>query len=391
MITIGQPRIEENAGKTRLICDIGEDGIEQEIWFEVDNEYARHLCHERSDAYLIGLLSHAMLNKHDITCTAPVTEELLYNIQTHLMPSLVKHGKTFHRVNIHARTTSEPIGERTGVGTGISCGIDSFHAVLSHYDNDQFPDFKLTHLCINNVGAFNECYESAGIDLVKQQCYERSRKVAHELGLPLIETDSNFQQAIPQSHSQTHTYSSLFAVFCLQKLWKTYLYASSGYDYSAFSLNNHDQQDPSVYELLSLNCFSTKQLKIYSEGGAKDRFEKTEFIVSHPTVHRHLHVCIHKSTNCGDCHKCKRTLLTLDALDKLDLFRESFDIAAYRDNKTMYYIWLYGQHKAGNKMVAPIYKKLAESVKMKGFVYSIGKRAYHMQIIARKIKSLLTR
>ena len=78
MLFIGEPYIAQNGDRSRLVCDIGINRREtRTVWFEVDREYEKYLCTERSDAYVIGLLSWAMRAGHDITCTVPVSEELL--------------------------------------------------------------------------------------------------------------------------------------------------------------------------------------------------------------------------------------------------------------------------------------------------------------------------
>lgn len=164
------------------------------------------------------------------------------------------------------------------VGTGCSCGVDSFDAIYMHY-NTEFLSHNLTHLCINNVGAFANCYHEYGQDKVKDERYKKAQELADELGLPLIKTDSNFMESFEQDHIKTHTFSSIFAVYMLKKLWKTYYYGSSGYDYTSFSLKNIEDIDSAQYELLSLQCLSLRELKIYSEGGEKTRFEKVQDIV----------------------------------------------------------------------------------------------------------------
>lgn len=44
-------------------------------------------------------------------------------------------------------------------------------------------------------------------------------KIAKELGYEIIFGDSNAMDVVRQNHYLTHTYSSMFAVFCLQKLF----------------------------------------------------------------------------------------------------------------------------------------------------------------------------
>lgn len=354
MIIIGKPFISSNAAKTRCICDISVDGMIRSVWFEVDSKYKEYLVTERADAYVIGLLHWCMLNRHDIKCQVPVTEELLYNIKTILVPSLAKYANNLHAIKIDAEVAPALKGEE--VGTGCSCGIDSFDAIYNHYKSD-YPNMDLTYLCINNVGAFNECYDDYGREKVKEERYQKVDVVSKELGIPIIKTDSNFAETFPQIHLYSHTYSSVFAIYMLKKLWKTYYYASSGMDYSKFSLSD---LDPAHYELLSLQCFSTSGIRIYSEGGEKERIDKTRDLVDFEPAQKYLHVCLAKPYNCGVCSKCRRTLVTLDMLDKLDNFKEVFDIGYYKKHREEYYKWLASQHSFGDLMNEPVYQEMLE-------------------------------
>ena len=53
-----------------------------------------------------------------------------------------------------------------------------------------------------------------------------------------------------------------------------------------------------------------------------------------------------------------RTLLSLDALDKIDNFSEVFDIKYYKSNKIKYYRWLCREHYHGSIMNEPVYQIL---------------------------------
>ncbi len=387
MLFIGSPYIERKADKSRLVCDIEIDDKEtRSVWFEVDREYEQYLCTERSDAYVIGLLNWAMRARHDMTCATPISEELLFSLNEYLIPSLVKYAPSFHAVKIDAPIAGEPLSNAGAVGTGLSCGVDSLHAILKQ-QHSRYPQHNLTHLCINNVGAFNGCYDSYGIERARTECYEKAKKAAGEIGLPLIETDSNFQTAFKQNHSRSHTYSSMFAVFCMQKLWRVYFYGSSGYDFNCFSLTNHAAEDSSHYELLSLNCLSTRSLKIYSEGGAQTRLEKTADIADYDIARKYLHVCTRKSTNCGVCPKCRRTMLALDALGKLDEFAHVFDVAYYREHRREYLLWLYEMHKQNDDMNTPTYKRLKKEITpVLRFLYRWNQIKKHLPVYITKEK-----
>ena len=368
MIRISKPYIESSGLKSRCCCNIQIDDENKLVWFEVEKEYERYLCTERADAYLIGLLSYAMRNNHDFICDVPVTDELLYNIETFLIPSLCNHSSRLHR--IHIKTSMAPVlalGKE--IGTGCSCGVDSFSSIVNH-TNSKYKQFDITYLCINNVGAFNECYQDYGIKKVKEERYTIAKEVANEIGFPLIETDSNFWDAFYQNHLRTNTFSACFAIYMMQKFWKTYYLASSGIDFAGFSLENNDLQASSHYDLLTLQCFSTSGIRIYSDGGEKSRLEKTIDIQDYEPAQKHLHVCTKKPYNCGICPKCVRTLLALDVINKLDSFTEVFDIEEYKTNREKYYKWLYLQHKKGDLMQEQVYRRFLERDDFKKAIFA---------------------
>lgn len=148
----------------------------------------------------------------------------------------------------------------------------------------------------------------------------------------------------------------------MQKLWKAYFYGSSGRDFSAFNLKNNSTKSSALYELLSLPCFSTNNLRIYSEGATRTRIEKTKEIADNPIVQKYLHVCCTNGNNCNWCLKCKRTILTLDALGKLDDFKNVFNIEYYKKNKLEYLKWLYREHISDGKMYDPIYEHYKKEI-----------------------------
>ncbi len=376
MLIIEQPYIEEKENKSRLFCSVSVNEKKKVVWFEVEKKYGHYLCFERADAYLIGLLNWAMRNGHDIISHAPISSDLLYNITNYLIPSLTKYDTRLYPSQITCPIIETPIINDGGVGSGLSCGIDSFHVIAKQLSS-KHKDLRLTHLCINNVGAFNGCYSNYGIAKAKEKCYERALEVAKELGIPLIISDSNFQSAFLQNHLLSHTYSSMFAVFCMQKLWSTFFYGSSGYDFSEFTLINNSIKSSDHYELLSLNCFSTKSLRIYNEGAAQNRLEKTIDIANMPIAQKYLHVCTREGSNCGKCPKCKRTILSLYALGVLDSFKMCFNLQYFNKNKDDYLVWLYQNHLEKDKMNEPTYISLKKEITLK-----IKLKAYLSQIIA---------
>lgn len=340
ILHIGKPRIERVGDKVRLISLVKSPEFEEarDLWFEVDAKYSQYLCDERSDAFLIGMLRYAMGLGYDIECDAPITEELLYNIRTYLIPALSKASPEIYPVSIVADISSDILSNAGAVGAGMSCGIDSLH-VLCHHLASPYPSMKLTHLVLNNVGAYQE-----GSDQFAWQL-NHAQQFADEYGCELIHTNSNYTDAFPANHKGlrwTHSYANMFCVYALQKFWRTFYYGSSGYDFSGFSLAKVAKGDCALYDLLSLNVFSTRSLRIYSEGGAKTRFEKTIDVANYEPARKYLHVCTRDNGPCcNTCEKCCRTLMTLDAIGRLDDFSAIFDVDYYRRNRKWYLNWMY--------------------------------------------------
>lgn len=372
MIYLHKPYIKKKDKKARLIFDLDIDSERKSVWYEVDEEYEKYLCDDRVDPILIGMLSYAMRNGHDIKSDSYVTDEILYQLKETLITVLSKHAKSLKKINIDIKT-KKPIKSAGKVGTGCSAGVDSLYAITRHI-NHEIPNFNIDYLCINNVGSFNECYEDAGIDKVRKIRIEKSKELAKEINIPLIVTDSNFYQEIPQNHLLTCTYSSVFAILCLEKLWGKYYYGSVGLDYTHFNIKDNDLVPASHYDLLLLDCFSYNGLKIYSDGGGINRFDKLKRIYKTDLYKKYVHVCTAREYNCGKCPKCRRELLSLYLLDvNLDDYKKVFDIDYFKENIEEYFEWIYEDHTYylyhdGHSNNENVYNMLLEKKEFKEFI-----------------------
>jgi len=367
MIKIHQGKIFEVEDKAVMATDIEIDGAIKTVQVSVAKEYGKFLSPERADYALIGMLRYALLMKHDITCDAPVTEQLLYNVTQILIPTLIKSDARNFPVKIFAKTAPplekldftdtlnkkfsfaknddgnfsiEKIAEKNfgAVGTGLSCGVDSFYTLLKHYKS-AYPNMNLTHIVTFESPAFTVNYKK--YPQTKSEIYFRAERVAADLNLSFVKVGTNFAKVLPQHYDYSHTYTSMLPVYAMQKLWKIYYYAGSD-PLSLFTLENNLTKPTGYFELLLLDCFSTPNLKIISSGSEVSRKDKVEFIADFPIVQKNIHVCTVKGDcNCGVCGKCMRTLFDLDALNRLDDFKESFDIDDYRKNIRGRYRYLY--------------------------------------------------
>lgn len=394
MIIFGKPFIRREGEYSFLVNSINIDGNKDEIWFKVRNKFEPYLCFERDDAYLIAVLNYAMLYGHDMEFEAPITEELLFNINTYLIPALIENNPGFYSPVIKAEIATSKLPNAGAVGTGISCGVDSLHAVAAKA-NMIYKNLNITHLTFNNVGSHGE-----GIEAQKlyQSRLEKPRRFSLENGFKFVESNSNLMDIIKQDHFSTHTYSSMFPIFCLQKLYKVYYYASGGYKFNEFKLKSTLHSSCGAYELLSLPVFSTSNLRIYSEGMGLTRLNKLKAIINYRPSYKYLNVCLKEEGNCNKCEKCIRTLLGLDALGALDNYSEVFDIEFYRTNKKWYLqqmLYQIAQDKHDYFEMYPYFKtQITFLMRLKVLPIRVKeickKRLYRYPNLYRKVKNLVS-
>ena len=340
------------------VIDRDGDGKEsaetKEVYFSVPREYSDYLLTERCDAYVVLLIRYAVALGYNIRSDIPISNDLYYNLVEQFLPPVTKNDGYPARLFL---SRGSSVGGGKAVGTGLSCGVDSMYTVMRLAASED-PEFRVTHLCINNVGAFNGIYRMEGIENVRKGMYANARRAAAEIGLPLIETDSNVDEVLHQNHYLTHTFTSAFAIFCLKKLWRYYFYASSGVDcITEFSIKGHLMFPPSKYELLTVNCFSTGSMRIYIDAPTVSRYDKTVAISEYPVAQRHLVSCTTSYVNCSKCDKCIRNMMALDSIDRLDGFAGIYDLDLYRRFKYRYMWYLYS--KKDDDYLAPVFENFS--------------------------------
>lgn len=356
--------------KARLVADIYEDNQKKVVWAEVDKKYESYLCTERADAFVIGLLHYAMSHNHDIICEVPMGEYLYYQITTYLIDAIAKGSPLMHNIKITADVDQSDLPCAGKVGTGISCGIDSLH-VLAALSGSSLTHHKPTHLTFFNVGSHGKG------ERAKRLFSERKRRAecfCQDYEFELVEVNSNIMDVFPQSHFVTHTFTSMFAVFALQKLYSVYYYAS-GRPFSAFSLTD-TSLDCSYYDLLLAEALSTDQLRVYSEGGTLSRLEKARKVVTYSPSYKYLNVCTSTAKNCGRCEKCTRTLLALDALGALDKYRDVFNVDYYLSHKQSYFKTLCIQFSLHNENYMELYPYFKHQIHWQTKVRAIPRIIY---------------
>jgi hypothetical protein len=250
-----------------------------------------------------------------------------------LLPSLSANIPEFYPITIDAKYDEKVLKSKNGVGTALSCGVDSFYTVLKHLDKD-LEGSRLTHLTYFNImnSASWQGREDSSRDFSNARI-NYVKPAADELGLKLVTVDSNLDRIYSSfNYLATFTFRFFGTVLALQKLFGKY-YWSSGHTFSQFNLTI---DDIAYFDLLSVQCVSNENTTFYSTGSEITRLEKTEYISDFAVTYKFLNVCWVHLYNCNKCDKCRRTMLGLYALGKLDIYGAVFDVNYFYQNRDEY-------------------------------------------------------
>lgn len=208
------------------------------------------------------------------------------------------------RIAVRGRT-SRPPRRAKGVGCFFTGGVDSFHSVLANRD-------RLTHLVF--VHGFDVPLE--GLPDLRAEVTTRVRQAADELGLPLIEVETNLHDLSDTRRSPwgtTYHGVALAAVGHLLAgtLGELVIGATHSYE-DLFAYGSHPLTDP---------LLSSSRVTFTHHGCEADRVEKTVHCATSDVAMRHLRVCWENrdgTYNCGTCKKCLRTMIALRIAGKLE-------------------------------------------------------------------------
>lgn len=290
-----------------------------------------------ADWAVLSVLFPLMKAKRDVFVDAPISAKLLHYVNTDIQAALTTFDPSLGRIEISAAETIEHPPERTNRrGTGFSGGVDSF-ATLFTYDVGTLQ--PLTDLTYFNVGTFGD-EQSPDSKQVFADGYERAKRKADQRGLNIISVQGAVGHLYRPDYNflKSHTVRNAAAALTLESHLDEYLY-SSAFEYRFSQVKPHYELTPLDPILLPL--MSNGAITFYSGCAGMSRFDKTALITEHPETFGELDVCIllaHNRTklekyNCSGCAKCFRTMLTLDALGKLDNYSDVFNLRYFRRKK----------------------------------------------------------
>lgn len=354
-------------GLLRLQCRVVSEGFPEHLWFEANAAAADMVALDEPNWAAVALLYPAMLLGRDLVIEAGLSPRLLHALQGDLQALLLAYDSRLRRVHVKAGVTALPaaIPRNGGVATGFSAGVDSFSTLIL-YSGPEVPEpLRITHLTVNDLWAFGSMQDEGA---VFRAATDRCANHAEAKGLEALFTRSNLNEifrapVLPRTIFQnTHTLRNGATALLFQNGIDYFLYSST-YPYDAISATAHGPQlDTANLDPMLLPLLSTERLTLISSGAGLSRAEKTALLADDPDARQLLDVCVSNDANlrtierpnCSRCGKCIRTMVTLDALGKLDAFAAVFDLPLYWQKRPDFLRRLQTKARAGSSLDAEV-------------------------------------
>ncbi|NMA21534.1 MAG: hypothetical protein GX927_13240, partial [Lentisphaerae bacterium] len=346
-LIVGQPTASVQDNQYRLSATLKTQGggtlseLQREIWMSLPVEYAEIFVNpESSDCFLMGLLYYAMRLGYSLKMEGRISAQLLWTLTNETMPLISAYRPCVQPVKIEA---AETVDFQPGhfVGTGFSAGIDSFSTITDNLQHHLRPEDKLTHLFYFNAAQHGQGRTPEQLEHVRKKFrmrFESFAPTAQLIGLPYIPVDSNVHSFTPDDLVAQISLCNASAIYFLRKGLSRYLLSSAGYSYAEWFkyiqlLAPEQRLDMALAEPVLAQWLGDGALQIIPYGNSMTRLEKTQLLADYEPAQQCLNVCNSMDTmekNCSVCIKCRRTMLDLELLNKLDLFRKVFDVDLYR-------------------------------------------------------------
>ena len=306
------------------------------MYFEIREELGDMFADDTYDAFVLVPLFLAMYNKILLKIRGNISKKFYKNLTLYIQKILSDFSDKFSPVDIiiDGFAPTKPAGYL--IGAPLSCGVDSLSTIYDRYINEDDPDYK-----INAVFSFeNGTHGGFGVPTTKkffQSRIERAARAATELHLPLIVIKSNLYSFCYNVDLDNMAFLENYSfVLAMQNAIRRY-YVPSGCSYQEIK---EWGCKPFHYDLAEfcdsylVPLIQTERTELIIDGCQYQRVDKTKNIADWTIAQKYLNVCCKRdreeSSNCGECVKCERTLLTLEILGKLDKFAGVFDIEKYK-------------------------------------------------------------
>lgn len=290
----------QHEGMSRLSAFIRLGANSREIYFKT----AHALVASSYDPFVPAVVLPAMQRKVDVAVCGPVSTDIL-SAARHIQEIKSAWHPTWRIARFEAAVgTIAPKATSSGaVAAFFSGGVDSFYTVQKHRA-------EITHLIF--VSGFDvPLYRPAMVEMITREV----RRTAQEIGLPLIEVETNLRQfsdgAFFSWEDQHGAALAAVAHFLAPAFGKIYIPSSYALPFLA-PYGSHPGLDP---------LWSTQSLQVVHDDFDATRFNKIGALSTWDTAVKNLRVCWElqeRQYNCCRCLKCMWTMAYLRAFGALE-------------------------------------------------------------------------
>jgi len=323
--------------ESRIVCDI-ECGFSsaKQLWFSVPEKYGDWLTDDVYDAFMVAMLFPAMYYKEDLHIDGCVSEKLYDSIMHYAQKCERAYLGYLSEVNITVQGFGNVKKTDHLIGTGFSAGIDAFATLYDRFVQEKSKNFRLSALFFFNVGSHGGGGEEARKKFLAR--YNYLLPLTQEVGLPFVPMDSNlFDFYLFEWEYDAGVLCRSTGILVFEKVLDKYIVA---YDYSFWEIVHMTEADyASITDMTNIYLLGTETLEMIVDGTQYRRSDKIERLLNYPLFYDYVNVCVgyaKTAKNCSLCHKCKRTLLALDIFNRLDDFRNVFDIEKFKSCRFAY-------------------------------------------------------
>ena len=334
MITIYEPKMEKTENQCKLSAKITYNDGEKTIWYRTAEEIGQYFDIGRADAFLVAVLPLAVLKGEDIQCQVPVSAQLLHSLRQFQIPFMCGLAKQNRLPRIIAQPDMHPLPSAGHIGTGISCGVDCLSTVIQHGLLEEIEPYRIDTMCLFNTGYYGS--DGGTASQAFRGFITMSEKFCKDFGYKLISVDSNVFE-LPVSFGMAVSFFTTSVVLALQKYFSVYYFASAVTVFDFHPISSESES----YDVLTMEHISTENLHFFLGCALFSRIEKVQLLTDHPQVFRYVYPCVdgNPPVNCGVCEKCRRTIMELDAIGKLDMASVAFDTTYYSKHRRL--LWAY--------------------------------------------------
>ena len=336
MIRVSNLRKEQlpQTKECRIVCDIDcSFSTAKQLWFSVPDEFGDWLTDDVYDAFMVAMLFPAMYYKEVLEIDGNVSGRLYDKITHYIQKCEIAHHDYLHEVLVKVKGFSETEKKGKLVGTGFTAGVDAFSTVYDRFILEDNESHKISALFFFNVGTHGGGTEKARKKFHTR--YNYLKLLTEEWGLPFVPMDSNlFDFYKFEWEFDAGIFCRNTAILVFQKVLSKYYIA---YDYSYWEVTHMTDTDyGAVTDLCNDQIFGTESLELIVDGAQYRRSEKIERLLDFQPFFKYVNVCVSSRPtpdNCSGCHKCMRTELALDIMNRLTEFKDVFDIERYKSRR----------------------------------------------------------